>query len=63
MGENRVRPFKEMSGYSWSQNGSYYLLRITTKKGRTLSYGVPDPIIRDKIEAVLNKNGVKLCAP
>jgi hypothetical protein len=59
MGQNRVRPFGEMSGYNWSQKGSYCVLHIITSRGGVLSYGVPDPITRDRIEAALSQIGLK----
>lgn len=59
MGQNRVRPFKSMTSYSWSPKDSYYVLRITTDRGRVQSYGVPDPVTRGKIDDVLRQNGLK----
>jgi len=58
MGEQRIRSFKEISGYNLSEEGSYHVLRLITKKGRSILYGVPDPMTRDKIEVVLNQAGL-----
>jgi hypothetical protein len=58
MGEQRIRSFKEMSGYNLSEEGSYYVLRLIAKKGRITLYGIPDPMTRDKIEVVLSQAGL-----
>jgi hypothetical protein len=58
IGQQTKLPFKDMGGFIWTEEGSYYVLHLITKKGRTLSYGVPDPMTRDKIEAVLDQSGL-----
>ena len=64
MGEQRIRSFKEITGYNWTEEGSYYVLRLITKKGRTLLYGVPDPMTRDKVDEVLSQAGLnKISTP
>lgn len=64
MGDQNIHPFKGMSGFNWLQKGSYYVLNIVTPKGRILSYGVPDPMTRDKIEAILGQTGLsKISTP
>jgi hypothetical protein len=63
MGEKSIRLFKQISGYNWSEEGSYYVLRLMNKKGRAFLYGVPDPILREKIETVLRQNGLQERSP
>ena len=64
MGESHSHSFKEFSGFDLSSENSYYVLRLTTKKGRCLLYGVPDVVTRNSIEAVLSQAGLsKISAP
>jgi hypothetical protein len=58
MGAQRIRPLKEMSGYNWLKEDSYFVLSLINKKGRAVLYGVPDAITRDKIVAVLRQAGL-----
>jgi hypothetical protein len=58
MGEKSIRSFKEISGYDSSEEGSYYVLHLITKKGRAILYGVPDPMTREKIETILRQAGL-----
>ncbi len=63
MGEQRIRSFKEISEYKLSEEGSYYVLRLVTKKGGAILYGVPDSITRDNIEVVLVQCGLNKVSP
>jgi len=59
MGQQRILWFQNMTGFSWSDEGSYYVLHLMPKKGRNVLYGVPDAMTREKVEAVLQQNGLK----
>jgi len=59
--------FMRLSGFFWSKEESYYVLHLvpkTGRNGRTIPYGVPDPMTRDRIEAVLLQSGLsKISTP
>jgi len=58
MGDKNLHSFKGMVGYAWQEKPTYCVLLIATKKGRRLSYGVPDSITKTKIDEVLRRNGL-----
>lgn len=58
MGDQNIYPFKGMTDYAWLQMPTYYVLLIKTKRGRHCSYGVPDAMTRDKIDAALMECGL-----
>jgi hypothetical protein len=59
MGERSIRSLKTLSGYNWMEEGTFYVLRLTDKKGRKRLYGVPDPITKGKIDVTLRQSGLK----
>jgi hypothetical protein len=57
-------PFKMFRFFTWSDEGSYWVLHLINEKGGARQYGVPDPTTREKIEPVLVQRGLsKISAP
>jgi hypothetical protein len=55
-GWHHARPLNSFVSYAWLAENSYHVLELTTPRGHTLRFGLPDASLREKIDPVLREN-------